>query len=408
MDRLTLREYERRSAVDLTTGQIAQLRSLTDSISIAPSAVAPGLYDLVAGSYVGAMRLDGLDVVVEPKIPMDRLLFMLSYAMGDVRWLKSFELTTVEDLPEAIVPGFVHQMQLALARGAHHGYRLVDEASLVVRGRWRVSDQMSRRFGVAPPVEVSYDDFTVDVDINRVLLAATRRLLRMRLRHQSSRTGLRGVEARLEGVTTIDYNSRSTPSVVFTRLTERFRPAYELARLIIASTSFDLGHGEAPASAFLVNMNKAFEDFVVAALRDALGLSRRELVQGAQGHALYLDQERQVKLEPDLSVWRGGAPVWVGDTKYKRLLPADFPNADIYQATAYAIAAGLDGALLIYASGSGQPGSATVVNVGKRIETVTVDLAGSPEEILASIGSLARRIQAEMSRPRRGLPAPAA
>jgi 5-methylcytosine-specific restriction enzyme subunit McrC len=89
-------------------------------------------------------------------------------------------------------------------------------------------------------------------------------------------------------------------------------------------------------------------------------------------------------------------------------LPADFPNADIYQATAYAIAAGLDGALLIYASGSGQPGSATVVNVGKRIETVTVDLAGSPEEILASIGSLARRIQAEMSRPRRGLPAPAA
>ncbi len=399
MDKLTLREYEPRQAVALTTAQLGQLRALTNSVAVSPSVGVPGRFDLTPGSYVGALRLDGLDVVIEPKIPIDRLLFMLSYAMGDVRWFKGFELRSANELPEAIVPGFVHQMQMALTRGAPRGYRSVDEASLVVRGRWRVSDQMSRRFGIVPPVEVTYDDFTADIELNRILLAATRRLLRLRLRSDQSRVGLRGVEARLEGVTAVDYDPRRVPIIGLDRLTERYRPAVELARLVVASISFDLGHGETTASAFLVNMNKAFEDFVVAALRDALRLSPRELVQGARGHSLFLDEERTVRLEPDLSIWREGVPVFVGDVKYKRLLPTENPNADIYQATAYAIAAGLDGALLIYASGEGRPGTHTVVNVGKRIEVVSLDLSGTPDEILAGVRAVAARIRAQLRQP---------
>ncbi len=259
-----------------------------------------------------------------------------------------------------------------------------------------MGDQIGRRFGIAPPAEITYEDFTADIELNRLLLAATDRLLRLRLRSERSRIGLRGVQARLEGVSLVPYDPRRVPRITFNRLTERYRPAVELARLIIASTSFDLGHGDVAASAFLVNMNKAFEDFLVAALREALGLSPGELVQGSHGHPLFLDEERQVRLEPDLSIWRNGVPVFVGDAKYKRLLPADYPNADIHQAIAYAIATGLDGALLIYAAGEGDPSSHAVVDIGKRIETISLDLSGTPDEILTAVRAVAERIRSRL------------
>ena len=122
---------------------------------------------------------------------------------------------------------------------------------------------------------------------------------------------------------------------------------------------------------------------------------------------MFLDVERQVKLEPDLSVWRGSVPVFVGDAKYKRLTPADFPNADIYQATAYAIATGLDGALLIYASGYGEAATHTVVDVGKRIETMTLDLSQKPEEILGSMRALADHIRTQVRAAERKRPSAA-
>jgi 5-methylcytosine-specific restriction enzyme subunit McrC len=112
--------------------------------------------------------------------------------------------------------------------------------------------------------------------------------------------------------------------------------------MILRSMSFDLGHGDVPATAFLVDMNRVFEEFIVHALREAIGPGHGELVQGARGRSLHLDEGRSVRLLPDLSLWQGGRCVWVGDVKYKRVALLDYPNADIYQATAYAIATGLD------------------------------------------------------------------
>ena len=131
-------------------------------------------------------------------------------------------------------------------------------------------------YGIAPPVEVTYDDFTEDIEPNRLLRAAIASLLRLRVRRQQSRSGLRAIENKLSGVQLVQYDSRRLPHVAFNRLNMRYRPAVDLARLILRSTSFELSHGEVAASAFLIDMNKVFEDFVVIALREALGVTERE------------------------------------------------------------------------------------------------------------------------------------
>jgi 5-methylcytosine-specific restriction enzyme subunit McrC len=222
----------------------------------------------------------------------------------------------------------------------------------------------------------------------------------MRLRSEHSRRGLRGIAARMEGVSLVAYDPRRLPVIRFDRLNERYRDAVALSKLVLRSASFDLGHGEVPATAFLVDMNRAFEDFVVEALRDALGREHGALVQGARGLRLYLDEADQVALQPDLSLWQAGRCTFVGDVKYKRILPTEYPNADIYQAVAYAVATGLDRALLIYAASEGEPASHRIVRIGKQVDVVVLDLSAPPAGLLEQIESIADRIRYQLGHGR--------
>lgn len=399
-----LREYQTVSGIPLSLEQRDALRRVAPSVAIVPTTGLEDVYDLTPGSFVGAIRVPGVDIVVRPKLPIDRVLFILSYAMGVTAWRQeAFHLEEAESLVDAIVPGFVYQLRTALRRGVVQGYRPTDDALLTVRGRIRVGDQLRRRFGIMPPAEVSFDEYTEDIELNRLLRAAVVRAARLRLRTPEYRPALRSIENAFAGVELVDYDPRRVPKVSYTRLTERFRPAVELARLILSSSSFDLGAGNVSASAFLVDMNKAFEDFVIVALRDALGLSSSVLVQGAAGRRLNMDEAGRIPLKPDLSIWDGPRCTFVGDVKYKRIEYEGFRNADIYQMTAYAIATGLPGGILVYAAGEGEPFTHRIVNVRKQIEVFTLDLSGEPAAVLQQISMLADRLakQAGVAPPRR-------
>ena len=67
-------------------------------------------------------------------------------------------------------------------------------------------------------------------------------------------------------------------------------------------------------------MAEVFETFVHVALREALGLSDKNFPKNAKGHGLYLDDDQQIRLRPDLSWWDRGRCVMVGDVKYKKTI----------------------------------------------------------------------------------------
>lgn len=69
------------------------------------------------------------------------------------------------------------------------GYRTVEEALPLLRGRLREADQLRQRLAV--PLEVRYDDYTVDIPENRILLTAARRLLRVPGLPLATHAGLR-------------------------------------------------------------------------------------------------------------------------------------------------------------------------------------------------------------------------
>lgn len=392
MRHLALREYQTTPAVPLSQPELGILVAAVPSIGIRPNVGQPGCYDLTPGSTVGVVQIDGLAIEIRPKLPIERVLFLISYAIDPQRWLvHDFDFKPQDTLVEALIPGFIAQVRRAFRRGVMQGYRTQEDALLTVRGRIRFEDQIRKRFGILPPIDVRYDEFTEDITENRLIKAAIAQLGRMRIRSAQSRTLLRAFDSLLATVELVPFDPRQLPTVHYTRLNEHYRAAVELSRLILRGSSFELGMGTVRATSLLVDMNQVFEDFVVVALREELKLSEKSF---PQGQAIPLDQRGQVWLEPDIAWWEGSRCRFVGDVKYKKTESGEIKHPDLYQLLAYTTGANLHRGLLIYAAGEAEPVQHQVVHIGKTLETMTLDLKGTPEEILGSIGVVAARIRA--------------
>ena len=392
--RLELREYED-YPVEIPLGA-EQLQALKDAhIDVTPR--GGDTYILRPSSRIGVLALGELAIVVRPKIPIDRVMFMISYALGLARGPQDdVPLDRDADVLEAIIPAFTHHTRQAIRRGLLQGYRSEEDALHTVRGRIRFGDQIRRRFGIPLPIEISFDDFTEDIEENRLLKTALHLLGRMPIRSPMARRSVRTLRPAFTAVALGSYRRRAVPTIAYNRLNRHYRPAVELARLIIDSSSLELRHGEVTGAAFMIDMNAVFERFLRAALRDALGLPERQWPEGERERRLTLDEAGRVRLFPDL-MWRSGRmrePIFVGDAKYKRIVPSGWPNADIYQMLAYCTAADLPSGLLVYAAGENATACHRVRHAGKTIEVATLDLTGTPDEMLAAVGELASTVTA--------------
>ena len=174
MERLSLREHETRPGVRLTRERLDELQRLDPSpaIEVRPTPGSPGAYDLTPGSKVGVVRLPDLTVAITPKIPIHRVMFLISYALRPPHVLGDVVDVGDADLVEAMAHLFHASVRQATHRGLLQGYQTRDEALHVVRGRIRIDDQLRRRYGLAVPIEVRYDEFTPDISANRLLKAA--------------------------------------------------------------------------------------------------------------------------------------------------------------------------------------------------------------------------------------------
>lgn len=391
---LRLQEYVPKRCIELSGEQLDGLRRLVPSLRVTPSLDA-GRWDLTPGADVGSVRLGDLDVHIAPKIGMERLLFLVSYSLNRLRWREDeVAFDQDADLVEVLLAAFARSLETALGRGVLRGYRVEEAALMTVRGRIDVNEQLRRRYGRMPPIEVRYDDYTEDIVVNQLLKAALVRCRRVRVRSDRLASLLRRFEFTLAEVSDVEFDARRLPEVTFNRLNAHYRPAVELARLILRSLSIEQGPRSGQlASAFLINMNAAFEDFVVVALREALHVDARIFPQGARGRRVRLDERERVKLEPDISWWDGKACRFVGDVKYKRVSAEGILHPDLYQLLAYTVALDLPAGLLIYATGEAEAVEHEVVHLGKRLRVEVLDASGSPSETLAEVARIAEVIR---------------
>ena len=369
------------------------LRRLHPRIRIEPTIGSEGLYDLTPDQHIGVVALPSVVIEIRPKVPMSSVLFLVSYACDVASWFdQQPELAQDLDVVEMLAIMLARLVEHATRRGLLNGYQSEEEALQAPRGRILFDEQIRRRLGASPPIEVRHDVFNSDVIENRLLLAGLTAMRRLPLRSDRTRRELSRAERLFGAVKAVHFRPAAVPGVMFTRLNRHYQPALSLATLLLRSASLDVGAGGARGSAFLIDMNKVFERFVRKALRMALGTDERLFPE--RPPPTTLDEAGCVPLRPDLCLLEDRRIVWVGDAKYKRLPAGAYQNADLYQLLAYAVTLGLPGGLLIYAADEGVGAAEhVVVQAGKRLRVVALDLSASPARVIAQVGAIAQKLK---------------
>ncbi|KPH98270.1 5-methylcytosine restriction system component-like protein [Actinobacteria bacterium OV450] len=364
----------------------------------APDPYEPGTWRLRAGSKVGvvALAVPGAGTVtvrITPKVPVPRLFFLLGYSTDPSGWQDGMvDLAEHSDLLPALAHAVERQIDRALRQGLLQGYRTVEEASLVIRGRIREADQIRRRFGMPLPVEVAYDEFTTDIAENQILRTAVDRLLRLPGVPRAIRTRLLHQRTRLADITTL-VRGEPVPAWRPTRLNARYHGALHLAKVVLEGASAEHLPGGLRMDGFVFDMNRVYEDFVCAALREALRPHGGRSVLQTKG--MHMDEGDSVRLRPDF-VWYSdsGAPGIVADAKYKARKRSGYPNEDLYQMLAYCTALGLSEGHLVYAKGNAMLTSHRVRRAGTVLHQHALDLDQQPDALLAEVQELIRRMLA--------------
>ena len=369
-----------------------QGRSLAGSgvVTAAPSAYRPGAWQIGTAGKVGAARVGGIEIHIKPKVPIARLLFLVGYALHAAAWRpQTVPVAEAADLVPAVAQALWRQTEQATRQGLLPGYILVEESSQVLRGRLRESAQLHRHHGLPLPLEIQYDEFTIDIPENRILRTACERMLAVPRVDAESQHMLRRLLRDFSDVTPL-LRGEQIPGWQATRLNARYHAALRLAELVLRATSVEHEFGTVAVSGFLLDMPGLFEDFVTVALRGALVSAYGGRVDDQDEN--HFDEAGQVRLRPDI-VWKiRGSAVAVIDAKYKAEKPAGYPNADLYQLLAYCTILGLRSGHLVYAKGNEKPVRHIVRHSGIEIFCHAVDLDQPPDGLLTEVGELAERI----------------
>lgn len=382
--------------LDLTRSQAEALQR-SRFVSVSPT---PGeRWRVTTSSYVGSLVVDGVELLIRPKINPENLFLLLEPGLPPEAWRKeAFNYDVSSDLLPSVIAFFARTVETTLGRGILRAYQAREEALTALRGRMDVAGQF-KRAGLLTPIASKYDDFTEDIIENRVLRAAIRLALRVPRVDPAQRQRLMRQLASLEAVADVPVRIETVDAIHFTRLNQHYAPALHLARLLLANFTLTDARGAVSASSFMVNMNDLFQRFVTERLRRALR-GRLELIDEPTVH---LGLGRQVSMQPDL-VFRGpgGAGRLVGDVKYKLAADARGRSSDYYQLLAYTTAMDLPEGLLIYCRGQDDADrrTLTVKNVGTQLTLQSVDLSGSPDQVEHEVAALAQTIARTAGRVR--------
>lgn len=313
-----------------------------------------------AGQYVGVVRLGGRSVQILPKIYRSddpeksqqeaarNLLFMLSYAghLG-IRETGTAPLNRAQDWFEVLIYLFAKNLQQQWLRGASRSYEAIDAVLPVLKGKWRISEQL-RRPEQKHRFTVTYDEFTEDNSLNRILRYVVECLWKL-TRDSKNRTILSELRCWMDGVTLLPVvTPQMAQTVTLSRLNQQYEPLLNLARLFLNRLGLELSANDQTSFSFVFDMNQLFEAFLTRFIQR----HRQEILPSALQDCELLPQGKQTsmymaryhgqpvfRLKPDLVFRQGKHYPLLIDFKYKILNPQDrklgISEADFYQMYAY-------------------------------------------------------------------------
>lgn len=313
----------------------------------------PGRISLIAGSNVGTVQIGALRFDVRPRLAAAEMVSLLRFTLGgDAKaWQRSQIAPGSHGIDELLATVFADELTALRQMGLSRLYVNRVEALPALRGRpdFLASFPWNDR-GMAT-ITCRFHELTCDNLDNQLLGMALQRATLMetsvptRRRLMEHRQVWSEIASPLKGDASQAF---STARERYTRLSEHYRLAHNLAELIVLGRqpSHLFERGTTRTGGVCVDMASLFERFVERLIRErlrpmGLRVESQETDRTALRDAFGFTYAR---IRPDLVVYREDRPVAVVDSKYKEYWPAAgdsepkqrISNEDLYQLFFYA------------------------------------------------------------------------
>lgn len=387
METIHLKEYETES-VELCDQDIAFIsRELIGKIAISRE-LEGRKYKLNPSQYVGLISLpSGRTIEIRPKIPISSLFYLVAIAFELPSPFRQ-ELAKLERLDqifEFIASFFADLVEERIANGMYRWYVEREENVPAIRGRINFSEDARRNFISRQRTHCRFDEFTWDIPENQVIRQVVHSLSGWRFRHEL-RLRLARIDAELGEVARTTLSSEDVKRFQYHRMNENYRQVHQLCNLFLQNASLAEAIGTFSYRAFLLDMNKLFEEFVCQLLRNRA--PRRVGIQSQE--CTFLDRDNKIRMKPDILIRHKGTVVLAADCKYKRLESDEYKNHDVYQILAYCIATNTPQGLLVYPKYLEDiPGDVWITRAGVHIRQVSIELDKESRELARSCDSFA-------------------
>ena len=413
MDRFDLTESQR-AAVPLTQEQARALAALGEKLAsrtswwgeaeeTEPGSVIDvtrdpdGNWWVLVRDAVGVISVDGIELIVSPKIPQDHFLYLASQS-GIIPRIEAqhTEIASKPSLWEVLAHWFIHAAETLLRGELTKGYRERSDELDRPRGRILALETARVFYEGRPIVACEFEEFSEDMALNRIVraacdLVAASFALPRELRHRA-----RSALVRMPDVGVLrDADFRATVD----RLTHRYSDAIAFAKVLLRGGGTKIAHGGAHGWCFLIRTPELVEGGIRAVLQRALGPGHQI---EKRGRAL---SGTRFTLNPDL-VFDGNLAV--GDVKYKYFEP-EWRRSDLYQSVAFAAGYECKNAAVIGFEdrSSARPPAVRVGKILVEAFAWNVDMSCDPGEseegLTAEIAAFIARAQLDTSNNRLGM-----
>lgn len=298
-----------------------------------------GGHSVYVANAIGVLGLGSTQIVVEPKIPLPHLLFLLEESSEIPRdLLVQSNLSADEDFLSIIASWFMSACETLLRRGLASDYARITADIPCARGSIHAIATLRAISVGRPLIRCDYDVRTEDTPLNRIMRAAALRLLGWPGMPDGLRKRCTRVAYRLSGIGDLRAGDlRTRPDT----LTQHYSHAHRLARMILVGTGLSLHSGSQTTWTFLWRTPEAVESGLRAVLQRRLAEEwsldkKRKTLSGSHRRTL----------NPDL-VFGGDRAIAVGDVKYKHTTSGQIARTDLNQITTFATGYGVSRAAVV-------------------------------------------------------------
>ncbi|CFR01991.1 5-methylcytosine-specific restriction enzyme subunit McrC [Yersinia frederiksenii] len=332
-----------------------------------------GVKTLQVKNYAGVISLPGNAFIeVLPKtggrdenidIARQQLLMML-------RTLKSFRhiatsasrvRTSKMPLMDIFVQQFIDSVQQIARQGLKRDYLRQQDNLPWMKGKLRVSAQLSKNCVRRDRFQVEFDDYSAERPENRILKTAIDKI-RRQIRNPQLLLQINSLQVHFDDIAPVDDVRIAFDQVHLDRHMRHYEHALAWARLILMGQSPHCMQGDANAISLLFPMEAVFESFVTAWMRHRYNDNWHVKAQVDSRTLVRLNGKGVFKLRPDIHLrprWENWDQAMICDVKWKMVesgkATLEQSQADLYQMLAYGVnyQEGIGDMLLIYPSHEG-------------------------------------------------------